>query len=153
MIINIEQKIINLLEQIGCFWPPHYTALQLKTISKTWNKKLFYYDDDILIKALDDLAETFHRKPLLADFLEVCKKHQIRKTPVAMTIIKEDFIDQFEFRAKVARQYGEEAAKKVDNAYTEYREYKKIGKMDKYRKIILLRSQTLKNKILLKNYD
>jgi len=148
MIIPTDPKISNLLERIGCLWPPAYTEPTLKTISTIWQKKLLYYDDNVINETLDYLAETFHRKPMLADFLETCKNIQNRKTPIAMTVFKEDFVDQFNFRSRISAQYGEEAEKKVDNAFTEYREYKKIGKMAEYRKVILLRSQALKKRIV-----
>ena len=147
MTIPTDPKINNLLEQIGCLWPPAYTDLQLKTISKIWNKKLFLYGDDILMQALDDLADNFHRKPTLADFLCVCKQHQARKAPIAMTVIKDNFIAHSQYRARIARQYGEEAGKKVDKAYREYDEAKKNGTMDGYIRNVLRGKKKIIEKI------
>jgi len=135
----IDEKIVKLLEKIGCLWPPMFLDCQLKTIAPIWHKKLFIFDADILDQTLDELVDNFRRKPSLAEFLAVCKKNQKRKEPLSVSVVKDDFIDYHKYRSEIAQRFGDEAAKKLDASLLEWQKAKKEGKTKEYTESIIQR--------------
>jgi len=129
---NGNIRIIKLLEKIGNIWPPPFSEAQLKTISKFWEHKLYKYSDKIYELALDELIEHFSRKPTLAEFLTVCKKHHNRQLPTVVDIYAADFIDEEQYILSIKQQFGATAAHHAELAYQQYWEAKRNNKMAEY---------------------
>ncbi|MBW2993927.1 hypothetical protein KY315_00730 [Candidatus Woesearchaeota archaeon] len=142
----IDKKIVNLLTKIGCIWQPQFSDVQLKNISVFWQRKLLRYTDEVIVEALDALAETFHRKPTLADFVERCKDIISRQAPAQVSVFKSDFISKHVYQTFIAKNYGAEAVKAVDLAYAEYYRAMQNGTLEIYRNSVLTRFSKLARK-------
>jgi hypothetical protein len=144
---KIEQKIVNLLDEIGAIWPPAFLPDQLKRTVIYWQRKLYKYDTEIIKLALDELSGVMRKKPTLADMVEICKKHYSARAPIAMPVFNEDFITHDQFRRKIVAQFGEEVGKIIDRNYIEYKKAKENNTLPQYIEAVLAKAKNLQRRL------
>ena len=136
-ISEIKQSIINILIKINAHFDYPMDDKKLRLVSEDWVNALFGYSDPVIKHAYNQIIQHSKKRPTLADFVSQCgssKKIITANNQGINSQPKKDYEKWDNYRAAIARQYGEEYAHRhCDPAKAEYDIAKAEGRFEEYK--------------------